>query len=119
MSYFWKIFLAPAVALVKSVILYSQLSSSDWTLRPTLVVVLSLVPPSSPSPRIHSLSTLESVLSSVALLRWVLVMNWLDPIEELYNMYSEEDTPRIVEVENDDLDFDSDIEGPADPYMDL
>jgi len=47
-------------------------------------------------------------------------MNWLDPIEELYNMYSEEeDTPRIVEIENDGLDFVSDVEGPADPYMDL
>ena len=47
-------------------------------------------------------------------------MNWLDPIEELYDMYSEEeDTPRIVEVGNNDLDFDLDIEGPADPYIDL
>jgi len=47
-------------------------------------------------------------------------MNRLDPIEELYNMYSEEeDTPRIVEVEDDDLDFVSDIEGLADPYIDL
>jgi len=47
-------------------------------------------------------------------------MNGLDPIEELYNMYSEEkDTPRIVEVEDDGLDFVLDIEGPADPYMDL
>jgi len=47
-------------------------------------------------------------------------MNWLDPIEELYDMYSEEeDTPKIVEVVDDGLDFDSDIEGPADPYMDL
>jgi len=35
-------------------------------------------------------------------------------------MYSEEeDTPRIVEVGNNDLDFDLDIEGPADPYIDL
>jgi len=49
------------------------------------------------------------------------VMNRLDPIEELYDMYSEEeDTPRIVEIEDDDgLDFVSDVEGPADPYMDL
>ena len=48
------------------------------------------------------------------------VMNLLDPIEELYNMYSEEkDTPRIIEIENDRLDLDSDVEGPADPYMDL
>ena len=47
-------------------------------------------------------------------------MNRLDPIEELYDMYSEEeDTPRIVELVNDGLDFDSDIEGPADPYIDL
>ena len=30
------------------------------------------------------------------------VMNWLDPIEELYDMYSEEeDTPRIVELGDD------------------
>jgi len=35
-------------------------------------------------------------------------------------MYSEkEDTPRIVEIENDGLDLVSDVEGPADPYMDL
>ena len=47
-------------------------------------------------------------------------MNQLDPIEELYNMYSEkEDTPRIVELVDDELDFVSDAEGPADPYMDL
>jgi len=47
-------------------------------------------------------------------------MNQLDPIEELYNMYSEEeDTPRIVELGDDELDLVSDIEGPADPYMDL
>jgi len=48
------------------------------------------------------------------------IMNWLDPIKELYDMYlEEEDTLRIVEVGDDDLDFVSDIEGPADPYMDL
>ena len=48
------------------------------------------------------------------------VMNWLDPIEELYDMYSEEeDTPRFVEVEDDGLDFLLDVDGPADPYMDL
>ena len=48
------------------------------------------------------------------------VMNRLDPIEELYDMYSEEeDTLRIVELEDDGLDFVSDVEGPADPYMDL
>jgi len=47
-------------------------------------------------------------------------MNRLDPIEELYDMYlEEEDTPRIVEIEDDGLDFVSDIEGPANPYMDL
>jgi len=47
-------------------------------------------------------------------------MNWLDPIEELYEMYlEEEDTLRIVEIEDNGLDFVSDIEGPADPYMDL
>jgi len=35
-------------------------------------------------------------------------------------MYSEEeDTLRIIEVGNNDLDFDSDIKGPANPYMDL
>ena len=48
------------------------------------------------------------------------VMNRLDPIEELYDMYSEEeDTPRIVELVDNGLDFDLDVEGPADPYMDL
>ena len=47
-------------------------------------------------------------------------MNWLDPIEELYDMYSEgEDTPRIVKIEDDGLDFVSDVDGLADPYMDL
>ena len=47
------------------------------------------------------------------------VMNQLDPIEELYEMYSkEDDTPRIVEVEDDGLGFDSDLEnGPASPYL--
>ena len=50
----------------------------------------------------------------------LLVINWLDPIEELYDIYSEEeDTLRIVEIEDDGLDFVSDVEGPADPYMDL
>jgi len=48
------------------------------------------------------------------------VMNQLNPIEELYDMYSEEeDTPRIVELGDNGLDLVSDIEGPADPYMDL
>jgi len=47
-------------------------------------------------------------------------MNRLDFIEELYEMYSEEeDTLRIVEVEDNGLDFLSDVDGPADPYMDL
>jgi len=35
-------------------------------------------------------------------------------------MYSEEeDTPRIVEIEDDGLDFLSDVDGPADLYIDL
>jgi len=35
-------------------------------------------------------------------------------------MYSEEeDTPKIIEIEDDGLDFVSDIEEPANPYMDL
>jgi len=48
-------------------------------------------------------------------------MNWLDPIEELYNMYLEEEgTPRIVEVAVDDLDFNLDLEDrPADLYLKL
>ena len=47
-------------------------------------------------------------------------MNQLDPIKELYDMYSEEeDTPRIVELGDNGLDLDLDIEGPADPYIDL
>jgi len=47
-------------------------------------------------------------------------MNRLDPIEELYDMYSEEeDTPRIVELVDNGLDFVSDTEGPMDPYTDL
>jgi len=50
----------------------------------------------------------------------MIVINRLDPIEKLYNMYSEEeDTPRIVELGDDELDSVSDIEGPADPYIDL
>jgi len=31
----------------------------------------------------------------------------------------EEDTLRIVELVDNGLDFDLDVEGPADPYMDL
>jgi len=48
-------------------------------------------------------------------------MNQLDPIEELYNMYSEEEESlRIVEVAADNLDFDLDTEDqPADPYLKL
>jgi len=47
-------------------------------------------------------------------------MNRLDPIEELYDMYSEEEEPpKIVEIEDDRLDFVLDVEGPANPYMDL
>jgi len=48
------------------------------------------------------------------------VMNRLDPIKELYGMYSEEeDALRIVEIEDNGLDFLSDVDGPADLYMDL
>jgi len=47
-------------------------------------------------------------------------MNQLDPIEKLYNMYlEEEDTLRIVEIEDDGLDFVSDVERLANPYIDL
>ena len=39
-------------------------------------------------------------------------MNQLNPIEELYDMYLEEDdTLKIVEIEDDGLDFVLDIEG--------
>ena len=49
-----------------------------------------------------------------------IVMNWLDPIKELYDMYSEEeDTLRIIEIEDNGLDLDLDVEGPANPYIDL
>jgi len=49
------------------------------------------------------------------------VINPLDPIEELYDMYLEEEkTPRIVKVANNRLGFDSDNEdGPADLYLEL
>jgi len=33
--------------------------------------------------------------------------------------WEDENTPRIVEIEDDGLDFVSDVEGPADPYTDL
>ena len=47
-------------------------------------------------------------------------MNQLDPIEELYNMYlEEEDTPRIIEIEDNGLNLILDVKGPANPYMDL
>ena len=50
-----------------------------------------------------------------------IVMNQLDPIEELYNMYLEEEsTPRIVEVVDNGLDFDLDNKNRlADPYLEL
>jgi len=47
-------------------------------------------------------------------------MKQLDPIEELYNMYLEEkDSPRIVEVVDNGMDLNSDVKGPADPYLEL
>ena len=47
-------------------------------------------------------------------------MNQLNPIEELYDMYSEEeDISRIVELGDDGLDWVLNIKGLADPYMDL
>ena len=48
-------------------------------------------------------------------------MNWLDSIEELYDIYSEEEESlRIVEVVMDDLDFNLDIEnGLANPHLEL
>jgi len=46
------------------------------------------------------------------------VINWLDPIKEVYDLYlEEENTLRIVEVLNDDLDFDSGLK--ADLYLEL
>jgi len=63
-------------------------------------------------------STLNNIL--ILSIQRLHVTNQLDPIEELYDMYlEEEDTPRIVELVDDGLDFDSDVEGPAGPYMDL
>jgi len=49
------------------------------------------------------------------------VMNALNPIEELYDLYSDkEEMPRIVEVVVGELDFNSDIEDRlADPYLKL
>jgi len=48
-------------------------------------------------------------------------MNQLDPIEELYDMYSDkEETLRILEIAGDDLYFDLDIENRlADLYLKL
>jgi len=48
-------------------------------------------------------------------------MKQLDPIEELYNMYSEEeDSPKIVEILDNGLDMDLDLKnGPADLYLEL
>ena len=48
-------------------------------------------------------------------------MNQLDPIEKLYNMYSEEeDTPRIVEVVDNGLDFVLDNRDRlVNPYLEL
>jgi len=53
--------------------------------------------------------------------RWQCIMNQLDPIEELYDMYSDkEKTLRIVEIAGDDLYFDLDIENRlADLYLKL
>jgi len=63
---------------------------------------------------------LNNDLAMVVSQRSKVVMNRLDPIEELYDMYSEEeDTLRIVELEDNGLDLVSDIEGLANPYMDL
>ena len=57
---------------------------------------------------------------SQSVLEVQVVINQLDPIEELYDIYSEEeDTLRIVELGDDGLDLVSDIEGPANPYIDL
>jgi len=48
-------------------------------------------------------------------------MNILYSIKELYNLYLEEkETPQIMEVKDNKLDFDLDNEdGPADPYLEL
>jgi len=59
-------------------------------------------------------------ISIVSACTTITVMKWLDLIEELYNLYSEEEnSPKIVEVIDDDMDLASDIEGPMDPYLDL
>jgi len=44
-------------------------------------------------------------------------MNALNPIKELYDLYSDkEETPQITEIIDKELDVE---DGPADPYMDL
>jgi len=54
-------------------------------------------------------------------IEFLVVMNQLDPINEIYNMYlEEENTPRIVEVIDDRVGFDLDLEdGLADLYLRL
>jgi len=49
------------------------------------------------------------------------VINQLDPIKEVYNIYFKEDKPQITEVAMDlGLDFDSDLgDRPVDPYLEL
>jgi len=48
-------------------------------------------------------------------------MKQLDPIEEVYNLYSDEETsPHIVEVMDDALDLGLDLRNrPADLYLEL
>ena len=68
----------------------------------------------------------DMVLLSTRDLKWQMVgrrmdvMNCLDPIEDLYNMYSgkEEKVPRIVELEDMNLDFGLE-NGPVDPFLEL
>jgi len=48
-------------------------------------------------------------------------MNCLDPIEELFDMYlEEEDTPRIIEIIDNQMDLDSELEDRlADLHLEL
>jgi len=48
-------------------------------------------------------------------------MNVLDPIGEFYDLYlDKEASPRIVEINDDGLGFNSDLENrPANPYLEL
>jgi len=48
-------------------------------------------------------------------------MKWFDPIEELYDIYlEEEDSSRIVEVLKDNLDFNSELDnGLVELYLEL